>query len=153
MKVLFKGNDKEYNKIKDKLESGNFEVVTVDGDYELRKIEKEKSSLIGEKLNKYYILIPKDIIYIESFDHNIVAHCINGDFNIDEKLYEIAGVFIQYGFIRIHKSYVVNKTHIKSIIPEFNRKFRLVMSNNHEIEVSRRYFVEFKESIGMKVKS
>lgn len=152
MKVLFKGSDKEYNKIKDKLKSGDFEVVTVNGDYELKKIEKEKSTIIGEKLNKYYILRPKDIIYVESFDHNIVCHCTNGDFNIDEKLYEIAGAYIQYGFVRTHRSYVVNKTHIKSIIPDFNRKFRLVMSNNHEVEVSRRYFVEFKESIGMKVK-
>lgn len=153
MKVLFKGSDKEYNKIKHKLKSGDFEVVTIDGDYELRKIEKSKSTLIGEKLNKYYILAPKDIIYVESFDHNIVCHCIHGLFNVDEKLYEIAGAFIDYGFVRVNKSYVVNKTHIKSIIPEFNRKFRLILSNNHEVDVSRRYYIEFKESIGMKVKS
>jgi len=153
MKILFKGSELETKKMINRLKNGDFEVVTSNGDYEIQKVEKVKSSIIGMSKNNYYIILPKDVIYVESFDHDVICHSMSGDYSIDEKLYEIAGAFIEYGFVRIHKSYVVNKTHIKEIIPEFNRKFRLIMTNNYEIEVSRRYFVDFKESIGMKVKS
>ncbi len=153
MKIVIKTNNLEQEEIKKELSQGNFEIVSSNGDYELRKLNKNKISIIGEKNDEYFIITPKDIINVESYDHDVICHCINGSFSIEEKLYEIAGMFEDYGMIRVHKSYVVNKTHIKKIIPEINRKFQLILTDNHKIEVSRRYFIEFKESIGMKVKS
>ncbi|QVK18553.1 LytTR family transcriptional regulator DNA-binding domain-containing protein [Mycoplasmatota bacterium] len=42
-------------------------------------------------------------------------------------------MFEQYGFIRIHKSYVVNKNHVISIIPEFKVcKRQIVKYNTHK---------------------
>lgn len=152
MKILFKGKLEDLELVKQRLNQGDFEFVLSGEDYQLTESSKNRSTIIGRRDDKFFIIEYRNIIYVESYGHEIVCHTTKGDYYIDEKLYEIHGMFEQYGFIRIHKSYVVNKNHVISIIPEFNRKFKLLLKNENEVEVSRKYFVDFKEAIGMKVK-
>jgi DNA-binding LytR/AlgR family response regulator len=152
MKILYKGSKEDKNKIEKDLRNGDFEFVLNEADFQMSSVNKESVSLIGKRDSKFFILLHSDIMIAESFDHDIVCYTKDGRYTVDEKLYEIHGLFEAYGFVRIHKSYVINKKHIDSIIPELNRKFTLIMANGMKVEVSRRYFIDFKEAIGMKVK-
>ncbi len=110
----------------------------------------QKREIIGKNDRSEFIIIkPTQIIYVESFGHEIYCHTKQGKLSIKEKLYEIDALFEKEGFIRVHKSYVVNKNHIEAIKPTFNTKFILRMSNKDVIEVSRNYYNIFKSRIGL----
>ncbi len=150
MKILYRGPKEEQKKIEEKLRNGDFEFVFLNENFELKKSSFILDTVIGEKDSQYVPIHHSKIIYVESFGHDIFCHTIHDSYKIQEKLYEIEGLFEQYGFIRIHKSYVVNKHHIKTIVPMINRKFKLRISSGDTLEVSRKYYNEFKHFIGMR---
>jgi len=93
---------------------------------QLKKDIKTLTVKIGDKI----LLIKLDsIIYIEAEDKYVFLHTTDGkkhltDFTIsslEEKLPE--------GFVRIHRSYIINSDHIKEIRKSFNGAFVFVMSN------------------------
>lgn len=68
------------------------------------------------KSNSNTIIVnTKDIIYLESFSHYLVIHTINSDFRIREKISIAKERLKNFGFIQIHKSYLVNKKYIQTI--------------------------------------
>lgn len=56
------------------------------------------------------------------------------------------------GFMRTHKSFIVNTNMIREVIPYFNDTFLLVMQNyeKEEVPVSRHFMKPFKNKIGLK---
>ncbi len=148
IKIIADKNHKEL--IKKKMKEQN--LIESNDDYELLIIDPSynKKEIIGKINQDEFIMIkPEDIIYVESYGHEILCHTINHRANINEKLYEIEDLFESYGFIRIHKSYVINKHQIATIKPTLNTKFILTMKNKTKLEVSRNYYYLFKSKIGM----
>ncbi|MCF7924826.1 MAG: LytTR family transcriptional regulator [Candidatus Izimaplasma sp.] len=150
MKILYKGSKEELQKLEQQLRKGEFEFVLSGEDFELRKSSFLLDTVIGEKVGNYIPIHHSNILYIESYGHDIVCHTIDEEYTIREKLYEIEELFESYGFIRVHKSFIVNRHHIISIEPIINRKFKLKLSSGDIIEVSRKYYSEFKRFIGMR---
>lgn len=146
IKLVCGKDDKE--KYLKQLKAGNFEIVEDDFDLILIDNNYKKESIVGRINESYELLKPEDILYIESFGHEIICTTINNVYRIKEKLYEIEAMFFKNGFIRINKSYVINKNHIKDIKPTFNSKFIITMKDNVVVEVTRSYYYKFKESIG-----
>lgn len=74
-----------------------------------------------------------DIVYFESFKHNIVLHSISGkQYNVQCTLDRLQSLYEPYGFIRTHKSYIVNYRYVY----ELNKTF-LVLDNSEVIPLSR----------------
>ena len=74
------------------------------------------STYMEFKSNSNTIIVnTNDIIYVESFSHYLIIHTTNSDFRIREKLSTAKEKLKKYGFIQIHKSYLVNKKYIRSI--------------------------------------
>jgi len=148
VKIVAKAEDKQ--KILDKLQqdslvesNDDFEFVIIDPTY-------QKNEVLGKTEQDEFVLIkPSEIIYIESYGHDIICHSTKGNASIKEKLYEMEGLFEKNGLYRVHRSFVINKHHIKTIKPTLNTKFILTMSNNDQIEVSRTYYYIFKNIIGL----
>lgn len=61
------------------------------------------------------ILSVKEILYFESMTHIITAVCGDGTYRICGTLREYEERMKNKGFIRIHKSYLVNFRHIRSV--------------------------------------
>lgn len=121
----------------------DYDIVITDPHYQKKEIIAKNDK------SEFLIIKPVQIIYIESFGHEIYCHTNQGKLSIKEKLYEIEALFEKDGFIRVHKSFIINKNHIKTIKPTFNTKFILTMSNKEIIEVSRNYYNIFKSKIGL----
>ena len=111
MKILYKGPKEELQRFEQQLRRGEFEFVLFGEDFEFRKSSFLLDTVIGEKAGQYIPLHHSNIVYIESYGHDIICHTIEDDYAIREKLYEIEGLFESYGFIRVHKSYIVNRTN------------------------------------------
>lgn len=76
----------------------------------------EFNTVIEFKSNSNTIMVnTKDIIYLESFSHYLIIHTVNSKFKIREKISFATEKFKKFGFVQIHKSYLVNKKYIRSI--------------------------------------
>lgn len=150
MKVKIIASDKSRIRIKERLKTEDLLEVNEDYEIIIRDPQYTKKDLIGKTNSGDYVIIkPSQIAYVESFGHEIICHTLKDEFTIKEKLYEVEELFNQYGFIRVHKSYVINKNFIATIKPTLNTKFILTMKNGEVIDVTRNYYYIFKSKIGM----
>ena len=85
------------------------------------------------------------IVYFESFRHNIIAHYFDTTtYNIKESLSNLTNQLEKYGFIRVHKSYLVNYRNIYVINSnnlELDTKENIPISRFKRQEIQTKYKV------------
>ncbi len=82
----------------------------------------------------------KDILYFESFAHNFKVVTTDRNYEIRANLSDIMTELSNYGFIQVHRSYIVNYDQIKVIKYE-----DLIMTNGDSIPISRNKRKETRE--------
>ncbi len=65
------------------------------------------------------------------------------------KLYELEATLKNKYFIRVSKYALVNINKIDYIKPAFNSKLLLLMKNGDKVEVNRRYYKAFKQTLNL----
>ncbi len=81
----------------------------------------------------------KEIIFAEIYNHTLTIHTKNRELEICKTLDDFEKEIGDLGFIRVHKSYLVNYRYIRS----FSGK-NVVLDNNKEIPVSKRRIKDVK---------
>lgn len=105
----------------------------------LIKLLKNKNHTLTFKTpNSLIILNTENIIYVESFGHYITIHCTSGQYKVREKISSMQDDLGHANFIRIHKSYIINKKYIKEVFTN-----RLLLTDDSEIPIGKSY----KESL------
>lgn len=87
------------------------------------------------------------IRYIESVARKLIIHTKADDISIYAKLNDVDAMLAKYGFVRIHQSYLVRISEIKSM----GRYY--VALDGIEIPISRRYFKDVLKMYDGLVKS
>ncbi len=83
-----------------------------------------------------------DIVYVESYRHRIVFHTEDETYSIYKPLGEIEGILSPSGFVRIHKSYIVNLRHVKSV-----NNYILTLDDGMNFIIPRGRYKKVKESL------
>lgn len=108
-----------------------------------RKLGRLKSSLmkrIGFAQNGKMIMVPrKEILYLESEHHDIRLHTEIEVFPITETLSTCERKLKGLGFVRIHRSFLVNMYHIRCL-----EKDTVLLDNGERLYISRRRYPEIK---------
>ena len=79
--------------------------------------------------------VPNDsILYLESFKRTVVLHTPKEEHSFTGRIGEIAEKLERHGFVRVHKSYVANLSHVECIYKETVR-----LDNGHSIPLGRHY--------------
>lgn len=81
-----------------------------------------------------------DIWYMEEFQHYIHIHSKDKTIKVRGSLEKLEKEFEKYGFIRIHKSYLVSYLYIYSI-----NSNEIVLTNNKKLPLSRGRVEDVKE--------
>ena len=102
------------------------------------------------KINNEEINIAiKDIVFIESFDKELVINCVNEKFTVKGQLNDIYAELKSKGFLQLHRSYIVNMMHILRI-----KNYIITLSNGREIKASQRRWREIvSEYLDWKVRT
>jgi len=96
-----------------------------------------KRKLCIPSLRGFQVVESKDIIYCEANSNYTSIHLIHGPEILASKpLLEYENLLHDSGFIRVHKSYLVNMDQIKEYVK--GEGGSLILSNGSEVEVSRR---------------
>lgn len=100
--------------------------------------------------DKIYVINILDIIalFVEEGKLNIIT--INDEYIINEPLSAFEKKLPQDAFMRIHRSSIINKHHIKSAEQWFNNTYQVKLSKDVKLQVSRSYIKQFKQEIGLK---
>ena len=99
--------------------------------------------------NEEFDISIKDIVFIESFDKELVINCVNEKFTIKGQLNDIYAELKNKGFLQLHRSYIVNMMHILRI-----KNYIITLSNGREIKASQRRWREIvSEYLDWKVRT
>lgn len=148
MRIKLMVSEKRYSEIAKELTAKGFEI---DDAAELIMSEKNvyAERLIGRRGDEIFRLKTTEISHIESFSHDVIAHCGGTEYKITERLRRLEEILDPAEFIRISNSVIVSANHIKSIKPALGQKFVLTMSDGSKTDVTRTYYYIFKEFIGI----
>ena len=105
------------------------------GEIYLRLLERlrEDSFIFAFDNKNAYRMEVKGIMYLEGGGHNVIVHMTDGDKILRGRLSDYEKELAPYSFVRVHKCYIVNVRHIKSID---SKEIRLW--NGTEIPVGRK---------------
>lgn len=81
------------------------------------------------------------IIFVESFGHKAVFHTADATYRRNKKLEEIEKELANYGFFRVHKSYVVNMKYVVKI-----SNYTLTMQDGYVLSVPRSRYTDVKQA-------
>ena len=101
---------------------------------------------------KMILLNPmEEISLIRAEQQRVIVSTNKGDIEINASLKELEQKLKDHGFLRTHKSFIVNISKIREIIPWFNDTFILTLENcsQKEIPVSRHYLQDFKKMVNL----
>lgn len=105
---------------------------------ELERNEKIDVNVIGDGPRKIAL---KNIFFIETEKHYVVAHTHQGPIKCNNKLQELESILPQNSFNRCHNTYIVNLDKIKRI-----DGCMIDMMNDKRVEVSLRRLRQFKKA-------
>ena len=96
------------------------------------------------------LLVPlEEVSYIEADGNLLYAHLETGAYRTEFKLDELEERLARAGFLRIHRSTLVNQHHIVKVIPWFKSTMRVELEDGTQLDVARRRAGEVKERLGI----
>ena len=150
MKIRLNISDGHYEEVKKELLDAGFE-ISEEGEYILSESGSVESTFViarDEEGLKVHIA-SDDIIYIESFGHDVEVHTAEGRFFASERLYQLAEKLDSEQFFRVSNSVIISKKHVRKIRPAISMKFVLTMDDGTLVDVTRSYYYAFKEFFGI----
>lgn len=99
--------------------------------------KKEEHRIALASLKETRFVFPRQITYCESSNNYTSCFLDSGEKVVVSKpIYEFEEILTEYGFMRCHQSYLVNKTFIKSLVKE-NGNHYLLLTDQTQVPVSR----------------
>jgi two-component system, LytTR family, response regulator LytT len=78
---------------------------------------------------------PDRIIFIRSEEGELFVHAVDGRYRTRCTLNELEQKLGVSGFVRPHRSFLVNINHVREVVPWFNGSYKLIMDDRERSEV------------------
>jgi two-component system, LytTR family, response regulator len=100
----------------------------------------KKTSRIAIKTKKSIMFVdPADVVIVEAQGNYVLLQRSSGSYLLRESISAIAQKLEPYGFIRIHRSVLVNSAFVEEIHPWTTGEYVLRLKGGKELAVSRTY--------------
>lgn len=104
--------------------------------------------LAGRRGRRIVLIAPGEVIWIGVEDRLVFLHSREGRFLIDRTLTDLEAMLAAHGFFRVSRGEMVNLQHARELIPRSSGTWRLLLSNGHELDVSRERARELRPAMG-----
>ena len=149
IKVKLNVNQENYQEYREKLESAGFE-ISDDAKLVLYEENYSMKTISGKKEDSYYFIDVNDIVYFQSYGHDIFAKTKDDEeYKIKENLTRLELYLDENTFIRISGSIIINIKCIKKVTPQLGLKFRVLLTNGEKVFVNRNYYYRFVEKFNI----
>ena len=96
----------------------------------------ETERLVIKSDGSIHIIQKTEISFIEAFDYYVKIHVGSRYFLIRETMKKMEE-YLDERFMRVHKSFIVNRAHIKSLTKQSGSDYELVLLSSDRLKVSR----------------
>lgn len=110
------------------------------------RIEQEKL-LIQDGHHPAQLIPYRDILWIDAAGDYMCVHTSSETFVMRARMKSLINEVLPDGFIRIHKSTIVNLQHVARLEPLINSEYNLTLVNSKSLKVSRTYSRQLKLSL------
>ena len=148
MRVKLKLNSGKRESVRMELEDLGVE-ISENADLILTEENYREGELLCRSNEERFLIPIEDIIYVESLGKDVFVYTEKSKFSTTVRLYVLERTFPSDKFIRISNSVIINKTAIKKIRPALSQKFYLTLKNDAVVDVTRSYYVRFKDYYGI----
>ncbi|MGC1620222.1 MAG: LytTR family DNA-binding domain-containing protein [Candidatus Acidiferrum sp.] len=93
---------------------------------------------------KILLINPADILAVEAEGNYVLLQLSSESYHLRESISTMAEKLLPYGFIRIHRSVLVNSSWVEEIHPGTTGEYMLRISGGREYMVSRTYKLNLK---------
>ena len=88
---------------------------------------------------KILLIDPADVLSVEAEGNYVVLHRHSDSYSLREAISSLAEKLREYGFVRIHRSVLVNSASVEEISPKPTGEYILRVAGGREYVVSRTY--------------
>ena len=149
MKFRISVSDADYGKLKEYIEDHGVE-ISEDADYLITENTDGHRFLTVRDEDRERLQLPaEEIIYLEAFGKEIEIHTAQGTFYSAERMYRLEEALDSREFIRISKSVIVSRKHIRRIRPTLSMKYVLTLSDGTLADVTRSYYSDFRREFNI----
>ena len=107
---------------------------------ELQKLSQRKSTRIAIKANGRILFVaPEDIVVVQAEGNYVLLQRESGSYLLRESISVMADKLKPYGFVRIHRSVLVNSIFVEEIQPWPTGEYRLRLKGGKEYTVTRTF--------------
>lgn len=149
MKFRIEVPEEDFDSVKKYLTEHGVEIGD-DAGYVIRENERYPAFLAartreGERIR----LSTEDVIFIEAFGKDIEVHTAEGTYLAQERMYRLEEVLTPQEFLRVSKSVIISRKHVKKIRPTLSMKYILTMTGGTLVDVTRSYYSDFRRFFGI----
>jgi len=90
-----------------------------------------------KKGNRMVVVSPDELLWVEAQEDYSLLHTEKGNFLVSRSLQELEKRLSSSGFMRIHRSALVNSQAIKEIHPWSSGRYLLILKNGDRVESSK----------------
>ncbi|MES2275736.1 MAG: response regulator [Bacteroidota bacterium] len=104
-----------------------------------------------KKGNKFTLVQLADVLYFEAYDKYTFVHMQNGDKLFCDHMLAVLSDKLSSDFVRVQKSYIVNKQKIVEIHKYSNNRFTIVLHNSSltRIVTGPSYYQQIRDEFGI----
>lgn len=144
MKFRLSVSDENFESVKEFLSGRGIEIGD-DGEYVISEAPGHVDFLAVRNEKKERMRLKTDeVIYIEAFGKDIEIHTEEGTFSSQDRMYQLESQLDSNEFIRVSKSVIIARKHVKKIRPSLSMKYILTMTGGDLVDVTRSYYSDFR---------
>lgn len=112
---------------------------------QIAQLNQQTLDSLALRINNEPVTIPlRHILHLEQQAHALVVHLLDGEVvTANKKLQEVEGQLLDKGFLRCHKSYVVNLAYVRRINKELST---FEMAEGEPVYIRRRSFAQMQKA-------
>ena len=144
MKFRLSVSEENFESVKEFLSGRGIE-ISDDAEYVITEMPGHADFIPVRNDKKERVRLKADeIIYIEAFGKDIEIHTDEGTFSSQDRMYQLESQLDPKEFIRVSKSVIISRKHVKKIRPTLSMKYILTMTNGELVDVTRSYYSNFR---------
>ena len=144
MKIRINVSEENYNLVKDYL-AGHGVEISEEAEYVIMESSKfpEFLTVRDEKKERMRLSVD-EVIYIEAFGKDIEIHTERGTYYSTDRMYQLEDNLDPQEFLRVSKSVIISKKHVKKIRASLSMKYVLTLTDGTLVDVTRSYYTDFR---------